>query len=112
MLKKVAEAIDGVKLLSRFNDWTSDRVVGLPIEICRYGGEGQVEGVVIERHAGSEADEAGFLAAALSRERARAALTAMLEPTDTMKAIAKATDVPWQSMACYKGMIDDALAEG
>lgn len=62
---KVARAIADVQLFPRFNDWTSDCVKGLPIEICRYGREDALRDVVRE-------------------ERARVAIEAMREPTDGM----------------------------
>lgn len=34
---------------TRFNDWTSDSVRGLPGELCRYGREGEDEIIVIDR---------------------------------------------------------------
>lgn len=49
MVERVANAIDAVQIWSRFNDWTTDRVEGLPVEICRYGVDGEPEIVILKR---------------------------------------------------------------
>lgn len=55
---RIAEAIAGVQLFSRFNDWTSDRVEGLPVEICRYGSGDEDEIVVVNRRTEEESGRA------------------------------------------------------
>lgn len=80
-IEKVAAAIDAVQLFSRFNDWTSDRVQGLPIEICRYGQEGEDEIVVMNRFA-ADVGEQEALTACVSAERARAAIEALTPDDD------------------------------
>lgn len=76
VIERVAEAIDAVQLFSRFNDWTTDRVDGLPIEICRYGADDEV--VVIKRFPAVKGmDDA--LREVVSEHRARAALDVAIE---------------------------------
>lgn len=87
MVERVARAIDGVQLFSRYNDFTSDAVAGLPIEVCRYcnWGEGQdgedIE--VIARFPG-DWDVGKELPKMISERRARAAIEAMRKPTEGM----------------------------
>lgn len=75
-IERVAAAIDAVQLFSRFNDWTSDRVPGLPVEICRHGKDGEAEVIVVERFA-SYVSERAALFQCVSRARAIAAISAM-----------------------------------
>lgn len=75
-IKAVASAIDSVQLFSRYNDWTSDHVPGLPIEICRAGTDYEDEVVVISRHR-ADVGETDALASEVSRARAIAAINAM-----------------------------------
>lgn len=85
MVERVAEAILRVDLFSRYNDWTSDHVPGLPIEIFRYGGGDEPEIVVVERFP-AEVGEDTALIKAEANARARAAILAMREPTEAMVA--------------------------
>lgn len=48
-VERVLAAIDAVELFSRYNDWTSDHVPCLPIEICRFGADGEDEIVIVKR---------------------------------------------------------------
>lgn len=77
-IAKVAAAIDAVQLFSRYNDWSSDRVPGYPVEICRNGGYGEPEVVVIERFPG-DVQESAALYLCVSRARAIAAIKAIQE---------------------------------
>jgi len=112
MIERVAEAIAAVRLFSRYNQWTDDRVEGFPIEICRHGGEGEPEVVVIERF-GRISSERRALDEVTAREQAKAAIEAMREPTDLMghglpsgyKAGSHSATEIW------RGMIDGALNE-
>jgi hypothetical protein len=72
-IKAVAKAIDGVRLFSRLNDFTSDAKAGYPIEICRYGGPGEPDIVVIKQHKAGT-DEGQALREAVSEQRAIAAI--------------------------------------
>lgn len=74
----VASAIEGVEIISRFNDWTRDRVVGFPIEIIDVSGQTVAgEGRIISRHRADE-DETACRDAALRKARADAAISAIL----------------------------------
>lgn len=75
-IAKVAQAIDSVHLFSRHNNWASDRVPGMPIEICRYGSDDEDEIVVVARY-GPGVSETGALNEHVSRARAIAAIHAM-----------------------------------
>jgi hypothetical protein len=75
-IERVAAAIDAVRLFSRFNDWTSDRVPGQPVEICRYGKDDEPEVVVVSRFS-EGVPEAAALALCVRRARAVAAINAM-----------------------------------
>lgn len=77
LVKKVAKAIDQVKLFSRFNDWSSDRVDGFPIEICRHRPGRIVDPVVVKRFAGTEGECEERLEEVLSEARAVAAIKGM-----------------------------------
>lgn len=83
MIERVAKAVDSVQLFSRFNDWTSDRVAGCPVEICRYG-QGDEDEIVVVARFGGAITEAEALAGCLAEARARAAIEAMREPTEAM----------------------------
>lgn len=76
LVEKVAKAIDEVQLWLRHNDWTSDRVEGLPWEVCRHGSETELDIIVIERFA-EGVNEQAALRAVISQERARAAIRAV-----------------------------------
>lgn len=74
VIECMADAFDRAKLFSRYNDWTKDRVDGLPVEVCREHENGEPE--VVARFAGS--DQYCKEAASLIRhERMEAALTAL-----------------------------------
>lgn len=78
IVETVARAIDGVQLWWRYNDWTSDRVNGMPIEVCRYGSENEDEIIVVARFAGTEQDGKDRLSECVSAARGRAAIRATL----------------------------------
>jgi len=78
MIERVATAIDEVQLFSRFNNWTSDRVEGCPIEICRYGADDEEDIVVVARF-GGDITESEALQDTISKARARAAIEAVRE---------------------------------
>jgi hypothetical protein len=82
MVERVGKAIDAVQIFSRFNDWTSDKVDGLPIEICRHG-EYNGDPVIIKRFPASKGEDAA-LREVVSEMRARAAIEAMRDPTEEM----------------------------
>lgn len=77
LVKKVAKAIDQVKLFSRYDDWSSGRVEGLPIEICRHRRSPIIDPVVVKRFAGTERECEARLEEVLSEARATAAIKAM-----------------------------------
>ena len=79
MVEQVSAAIDAMQLFSRFNDWTRDRVHGVPIEICRYGGRGEI--VVMGRFP-AEYGEDKALAHMVSSCRATAAIRAVCDPSE------------------------------
>lgn len=109
MVERVAEAIDKVKLFSRFNDWSSDRVDGCPIEICRYGDEREVDIVVVARFGGA-ISEREALSKTVSDFRARAAIEAMREPThDMTAAIVPVGEDRTDAVIVWQAMIDAAL---
>lgn len=111
MIELVAQAIDGVQLFSRFNDWTNERVEGFPIEICRHGGQGEPEIVILKRFPLEKGEEAA-LYEMVSEYRARAAIEAMWEPTRTMWNHAKPYMDSWSSNAAWwHAMIDAALKD-
>lgn len=72
----VAAAIDAVQLFSRYNDWTSDSVPGMPVEICRVGADNEDEIVVVMRYS-ADVSESDALSECVSKARAVAALRAM-----------------------------------
>lgn len=120
MIERVATAIAGVQLFSRFNDWTSDRVEGASIEICRYGKDDEPEIVVIKRFSGTKKED-DALYEVVAEQRARAAIEAMRDPTEAMKLAGAFCEpfemppgekyTPGQIIAhtCYEAMIDAAL---
>lgn len=83
MIERVARAISGVQLFIRFNDWASDRVEGSPIEICRYGRDGEPEIVVIKRFSAAKKED-DALYEVIAEQRSIAAISAMIEPTEAM----------------------------
>lgn len=76
LVRKVAAAIDSVQLFSRIDDWTSDAVKGYPVEVCRYGKDGEPEIVVVKRFP-ARTDESDALRQVVSEQRAIAAIEAM-----------------------------------
>lgn len=76
VIERVAAAIDGVQLFSRYNDWTSDRVEGCPIEICRHGKSEEDDVVVVARYGGNITEEEARCKT-VSEFRARAAIEAV-----------------------------------
>ncbi|MGR9413186.1 hypothetical protein [Rhizobium leguminosarum] len=116
MIERVGNALEAVQLFSRWNDWTSDRVEGMPIEICRHGGEDEDEIIVVKRFDASW-KESDALRVTIKDTLARAAIEAMRTPTTSMEdAVAKDVD-DWISekiedmMHLYKVAIDAALKE-
>lgn len=85
LIEAMAEAASRVHVFSRFNDWTSDRVRGLPVEICRYGEDDEQEIIVIERHP-AEVEQSVVLAKVVNRLRAIAVLRSLREhgPSEEM----------------------------
>lgn len=76
-IEKVAAAIESVQLFSRFNDWTSDHVPGLPIEIC-YWPDDEGDEIVVQRFS-ADVGESKALDQCVRRARAIAAIKAMQE---------------------------------
>ncbi|MCZ3377407.1 hypothetical protein [Rhizobium sp. AG207R] len=130
MIERVGWAIANVALWSRFNDWTSDRVEGFPIEICRYGNDDEPEIVVVRRFP-RDIGEMEALTMTVMEERARAAIEAMREPSEAMvssqgksrpdlapteraRALAERLNasIRLQAVRTYREMIDAALQEG
>lgn len=73
----VADAIGGVEIVSRFNDWTADRVEGFPIEILDVSGVEIIgDGAIVSRHRAEEG-EGECRRAAERAARAAAALSAI-----------------------------------
>jgi hypothetical protein len=75
-IEKVAAAIEAVQLFSRFNDWTSDRVHGFPVEICRHADGDIVDPVVVARYPAGVSEQ-DALSRTVRRVRAVAAIKAM-----------------------------------
>jgi len=73
-IERVAAAIESVRVFSRFNDWTSGHVPGLPIEIVRVVNETADE--VVARYP-ADVGEAEALRRYVRRARAIAAIEAM-----------------------------------
>ncbi|MGR9384932.1 hypothetical protein [Rhizobium leguminosarum] len=110
MIEKVAKAIEGVNLFSRYNDWTSDRVEGLPIEICQRSTSGVVEDdVIVARFAGREQDCSRRLDEVRRVWRARAALEALRTPTEAM--LDEGPPFPYMDNHVWARMIDAALKD-
>lgn len=115
MVERVARAVESVEIYSRFNDWTSDRVDGFPIEI--YVHDGAADIIVTHRFPGRR-DECSVRRAEVERiARARAAIEAMREPTEEMEingtnarmntGLSTYNETP----AMWRAMIDAALKE-
>lgn len=110
MVEKVARAIDAVQCFVRFNNWTEDRVRGLPVEICRYGDDGEEEIVVIRRFS-AEADQTNALDMVISEMRARAAIEAMREPTKEMEKAGWEVEELQTPERVWRAMIDTTIME-
>lgn len=108
MVERVAKAIDAVQIFSRFNDWTSDKVDGLPIEICRHG-EYNGDPVIIKRFPASKGEDAA-LREVVSEMRARAAMEAM-RPTDVVIRKAQWAYEREITKAVDDGLSDEGLSE-
>lgn len=81
LIEKIGEAIASVEMFARFNDWTGDHVPGLPVEICRYTNNDDIE--IVARYAGrSEKDGQEHLERHIKEARAQAALTAIMGEGD------------------------------
>lgn len=107
MVERVAEAIEAVDLFSRFNDWTSDHVPGLPIEICHHGEDDESEIIIVARYPAAHGEQRA-LDEELGMARAKAAILAMREPTEEMVQAVAVSPAPrhrWQAM------IDTALGQ-
>lgn len=115
MLERVADAIAAVQLFSRFNDWASDHVPGLPIEICRHGADDEPEIIVLKRFPASIGEDQA-LANMLAGARAKAAIEAMREPTAAMD-LAGVEAESYRSLGLlksrhiWKSMIDAAIKD-
>ena len=77
MIERVARAIEGVQLFSRRNDLLTPP----KIEVCRYGGDGEPEIVVLQTFDWGN-NESEALSGVVRAQRARAAIEAMREPTE------------------------------
>ncbi|ENN86095.1 hypothetical protein RHSP_32211 [Rhizobium freirei PRF 81] len=118
MIEKVGWAISNVALWSRINDWSSDKADGFPIEICRYGIDGEPEIVVVRRFP-RDVGETQALTMVVMEERARAAIEAIREPTALMVAAGLLQsnrddiDLTENEVAgIFQAMLDAALQEG
>ena len=77
-IQVVARAIEGVRLFVRWNDWTSDHVPGLPIEICRWTGDYDESCEVVARYPGKhENDGEKHLEHHVTEARALSAIAAL-----------------------------------
>lgn len=111
MVERVGNALAAVQLFSRWNDWTSDCVEGMPIEICRYGKDGEEEIVVVRRFDRSWKEE-DALTVTIKEALARAALEALREPTEKMLDAGKTPGWSrWEVRGRFNLMIDAALIE-
>lgn len=113
MVERVSQAIESIELFSRYNDFTSDAVEGLPIEVCRYcnWGEGQDgENIEVVARFPSGWDVAKELPKMVIERQARAAIEAMREPTEAMEdaAFSSTLTIPKRG---YQAMIDAALKD-
>lgn len=116
MIDQIAEAIGNVYIFCRYNDFTEDRVKGLPVEICKYG-DGEKDEIIVIKRFSSDADMQNALEMVKNQERAMAALEAMKEPSDAM--ISEGEDVPIgafylgrnNAKNVFAAMIDAALNE-
>lgn len=118
MIDRAAQALADLPcIFERWNDWTSNHVPGLPVEICTEDVAGGL--IVIARYPGQrEGDGFEHLARHKNEARVRAVLTAIREPSEGM---VRAGDdaityhpediICNQSEPCWQAMIDAALAE-
>lgn len=109
----VAQAIANVRLFSRINVGNRDSVDGYPVEICRYGNEGEDEIVVVARFDASFTESAAR-SHVLHEHRARAALAAarphILEEAARIAIGNKPPDVPPKQDTPYGQGREDAAA--
>lgn len=80
MVERVGAALEDVQLFSRWNDWTSDRVEGMPIEICRHEGDE----IVVVRRFDATWKEGDALRLSIREALAVAAIKAMRIPSKAM----------------------------
>lgn len=115
MIERVGAALERVQLFSRWNDWASDRVEGMPIEICRYGDPEKDEIIVVRRFDATwKEDDA--LRLCIREALAVAAIKAIRTPS---KAMLDAGDGCCGEYGCgdyrmkqiFTAMIDTALNE-
>jgi hypothetical protein len=112
MVGRVGQAIAGVQLFYRYNDWTSDRVEGFPIEICKDGPGDVVEPIVVKRFAGTDKEGQDRLYEVVRAEQAKAAIEAMREPTEAMKISGELAEMEnGDAAVIFRGMITAALKE-
>ncbi|ASR06905.1 hypothetical protein CHY08_07110 [Rhizobium leguminosarum bv. viciae] len=110
MVERVGNALEAVQLFSRWNDWTSDRVEGMPIEICRYGSGDEDEIVVVKRFDASwKEDDA--LRVTIKDALARAAIEEMRTPTEAMVDETGGGECNKWARGAWALMIDAALKE-
>lgn len=109
MIERVATAIEAVRLFSRWNDWTSDRVEGLPVEICQHAGDD----IVVLQRFGADTSEAEALALVTRAEKARAAIEAMRELPIGFDMIGAVELVKHSRFSlAYRAVIEAMLVEG
>lgn len=114
MIKRVSDAIARVQLFSRWNDWSRDHVPGQPIEIFRFGVDGEPEIVIVARYTG-DFGENEALSEQVSIAQARAAIEAMREPTEGMideggrAYLISSGSLPVTNTRVWRAMIDAAL---
>ncbi len=114
MVERVGNALEAVQLFSRWNDWTSDRVEGMPIEICRHGGEGEDDIVVVKRFDASWNEE-DALRVTIKDALAIAAIKEMREPTPSMSEAMRMANMKiaggYGGPSGWEAAIDAALKE-
>jgi hypothetical protein len=113
MAERVARAIESVNLISRYDDWTSDRVEGFPIEVLMVDPGGVVDdNVIVARFAGPKNDCSRRREEVLRILRAKAAIEAMRTPTGGMEDWFRDNLEHTETGAwIWKGAIDAALKE-
>lgn len=111
MIDQIAEAIGNVYVFCRYNDFTEDRVKGLPVEICKYG-DGEKDEIIVIKRFSSDADMQNALEMVKNQERAKAALLSLRHPNALMvkqgdKSFISGEDVYF----LFRSMIDAAMDE-